>query len=62
MSLLLFPRPAWTVRDGVHSLAWLRPSPIPPRGARVVSTPGFDKPWTPKVQRDHPWIARYWRL
>jgi len=62
MSYLLYPAPkAWTVDDGVWSIKWLTPKAPLPKGVRIVSTPGFEKPWSPELQRKHPWIKTHWR-
>lgn len=65
MSYLLYPAPkSWTVHDGVWSSKWLKPTAhrkAPPQGMRIMSTPGFAKPWSPELQATYPWIKQHWR-
>jgi hypothetical protein len=55
------PLPHWTRADGVYSMKWLMGQQRLPGAVKIISTPGFDKPWTPSLQRRHPWIAEHWR-
>lgn len=53
---------AWTEGEGVMSIKWIKPTKYMPHHLKVISTPGFDKPWTPSLQQRHPWIKEHWRL
>lgn len=60
MSLCLYPPPGrWTAADGVLSIKWMKPGL--PVYARLVSTPGDLKPWSPELQQLYPWIKDHWR-
>jgi hypothetical protein len=61
MSYKLYPpRAAWTADDGVVSIKWLTPGKPLPKHVRIVSTPGELKPWSPELQKRHPWIREHW--
>lgn len=63
MSYTLYPpQGAWTAADGVYSSKWIKPGRPLPHEVRIVSTPGDLKPWSPELQRQHPWIERHWRI
>lgn len=53
--------PGWTRVDGIFSFSsdiCAKPWPV---GVRIVSFNGKAKPWSPLVQAQHPWIAKFWR-
>lgn len=64
ISLCMYPPPAaFTARDGVVSLKWLRPGLLdPPRSVRIVSTPGKYNPWNRELQSRYSWIRKHWTL
>jgi len=71
MSYVLGPGgPMWTSVDGVlsHSDGSLIPSGLgrpkhdtPPDHARIVFFHGVGDPSQPRVQKQHPWIERFWK-
>lgn len=52
----------WKRDDGIRSyLRDVRHARRLPEGTRLLSFNGRHKPWHPDVQRQLPWLARYWR-
>jgi hypothetical protein len=64
VSYCLGPREArWSTADGVYSFRndlRHRRGGLP-AGARIVMFHGRFDPWSPEVQRQHPWVQEHWR-
>jgi hypothetical protein len=57
------PAAAWTQKDGVHKVNWLRKYvDKPPAGTRLVFTNGTSPPWAPATRQRYPWIAQHWHV
>jgi len=53
--------PGWGKVDGIYSFSSDICAKPFPHNARLISFNGKAKPWSPIVQRHHPWIAKFWR-